>query len=245
MAASLISEAYSLHIPIISYTEFSGVDSQISYLLLGGNLGLDYKQNNFLFFIYILKNMLTLELSLKKKATRVPKGKKQRIVRKKPFFRIKKNRAYRLFGSRIFNLWRSQYRFTVKFRLLHIKFQLIGKLLLRNFNMNKHFFKKRSTLSYIERLRRRNYTIKCQKNISFFYIIERRLLVVLSRLYITRIRVSDQIKFLIVNGYISVDNEVIKNPLFLTYHKSLIRVVKTLPRALSRVPKLLIMNNLR
>ena len=242
-ADPLVSEAHSLNIPVISYAEFTGVDTQVSYLLLGGTVALEHKQNNFLFFIYILKNMLSLESSLKKK--KLIKSAGQKRSRKKPYIRVKKNRVYRLFGSRAFNLWRSQFRFTVKFKLLHIKFQLIGKLLLRNFNMNKHFFKKRSTLSYIERLRRRNYTIKSRKSLSFFHIIERRLLVVLARLHITRIRMPDQIKFLIWNGYVTVDNAVIKNPLYLTEHRSLIRIVKTIPRSLSRVPKVLIMNNLR
>jgi ribosomal protein S4 len=167
------------------------------------------------------------------------------MVRKKAFVRVKKNRAYRLFGSRAFNLWRSHFRFTVKLKFLQIKFQLIGKLLLRNFKMNKHFFKKKSTLSYVHKLKSRNYSITCRKNIRFFYIIERRLLVVLARLYITRIVAQHQLRYLITNGYISVDNEIIKNPYYLAPHKAIIRVLKTIPRALSKVPKLLITNNLR
>jgi ribosomal protein S4 len=111
--------------------------------------------------------------------------------------------------------------------------------------MNKHFFKKKSTLSYIEKLKNRNYAITCRKNIRFFYIIERRLLVVLARLCITRIVAQDQLKFLIQNGYISVDNETIKNPYYLAPHKAIIRVLKTIPRVLSKVPKSLIINNLR
>jgi ribosomal protein S4 len=191
--------------------------------------------------------MLNLELGLKKKTlakfSHTPLKKKS--VYKKGFMRLKKNRAYRLFSSRAFNLWRTQFRFTVRLRALKIKFQLIGKLLLRHFKMNKHFFKKRSTLSYIEKLQKRNYTVTCRKNMRFFYIIERRLLVVLARLYITRIVLQDQLKFLIVNGYVSVDNEVIKTPYHLVQHKSIIRVLKSIPRTLSRVPKILLRRNLR
>jgi hypothetical protein len=111
--------------------------------------------------------------------------------------------------------------------------------------MNKHFFKKKSTLSFIEKLRRRNYNIKSRKNISFFYIFERRLLIVLGRLYLTRISGRDKLRFLIENGYISVDNERVKNPLYLTQHRAIIRVIKTLPIRMSKVPKKLIINNLR
>jgi ribosomal protein S4 len=111
--------------------------------------------------------------------------------------------------------------------------------------MNKHFFKKKSTLSFIEKLRRRNYTIKSRKNISFLYIFERRLLVVIGRLYLTRIAAAANLRFLIENGYISVDNELIRNPYYLTPHRAIIRVIKTLPLRMSKVPKRLIMNNLR
>jgi hypothetical protein len=111
--------------------------------------------------------------------------------------------------------------------------------------MNKHFFKKKSTLSFIEKLRRRNYNIKSRKNISFFYIFERRLLIVLGRLYLTRISGRDKLRFLIENGFISVDNETVKNPLYLTQHRAIIRVIKTLPIRMSKVPKKLIINNLR
>jgi ribosomal protein S4 len=187
--------------------------------------------------------MLNLESSLKKKTLikpRVVRGK-----RKKAFVRVKKNKAYRLFGSRSFNIWRSHLRFTLKLKLLKIKFQLIEKLLLRNFKMNKHFFKKRSTLSYVKKLKSHSYLVKCRKNIRFFFIIERRLLVVLARLYITRIVAQDQLKFLILNGYISVDNEIVKNPYYLAPHKAIIRILKTIPRSLSKVPKTLITINLR
>jgi hypothetical protein len=111
--------------------------------------------------------------------------------------------------------------------------------------MNKYFFKKKSTLSYIEKLKNQNYTIKSRKNIRFFYVIERRLLVVLARLCIARITVQDQLRFLIESGYISVDNEIVKTPYYLTPHEAILRVLKTIPRALTRLPKLLIMNNLR
>jgi hypothetical protein len=238
-----MSEAYSLNIPVVSYTEFTVTDLQTTYLLFGGRYSLNKKKNNFFFFIYILKNMLILESALKKKQVRRDFIKK--AVRKKAFVRIKKNRAYRLFGSRAFNLWRSQYRFTVKLKLLKIKFQLIGKLLLRNFKMNKHFFKKKSTLSYIDKLQQRNYTVTCRKNIRFFFIIERRLLVVLARMHVTRIVMQGQLLYLIKNGYISIDNQITTNPYFLTPHKSIIRILKTIPRVLSRVPKSLVTNNLR
>jgi hypothetical protein len=49
--------------------------------------------------------MISLESGLKKKKVVKPISinvKKQ--VRKKPFVRVKKNKAYRLFGSRSFNL---------------------------------------------------------------------------------------------------------------------------------------------
>jgi hypothetical protein len=128
---------------------------------------------------------------------------------------------------------------------LRIKFQLIGKLLLRNFKMNKHFFKKKSTLSFIEKLKRRNYTIKSRKNIRFFYIIERRLLVVLARLYVNRIALPDKLRFLIEKGYISVDNETTRNPYHLTPHRAIIRVIKRIPVVLSRMPKRLVISNLR
>jgi hypothetical protein len=101
-ADPLVSEAHSLNIPVISYAEFTGVDTQVSYLLLGGTVALEHKQNNFLFFIYILKNMLSLESSLKKK--KLIKSAGQKRSRKKPYIRVKKNRVYRLFGSRAFNL---------------------------------------------------------------------------------------------------------------------------------------------
>ena len=54
---------------MISYAGFNLEDSQLSYLLVGGNLGLDAKKNNFFFFVYILKNMLSIESSIKKKKT--------------------------------------------------------------------------------------------------------------------------------------------------------------------------------
>jgi hypothetical protein len=66
-AGSLISEAYHLSIPVISYAGFTLADTQISYLLFGGNLGLESKKNNFFFFIYTIKNMINLESGLKKK----------------------------------------------------------------------------------------------------------------------------------------------------------------------------------
>jgi hypothetical protein len=244
-ADSLVGEAYALNIPVVSYTEFAARDVHCSFLLFGGNLSLEYKKNNFFFFIYTLKNMLWLESGIKKKKIGKPLEKKNIIVRKKAFFRIKKNRAFRLFGSRAFNLWRSQFRFTVKLKSLRLKFLLIGKLLLAHFKMNKHFFKRRSTLAYIEKLRRRNYSIKCRKTISFCYIIERRLLVVLSRLCITRIKQPQEILFLISNGYISVNNETVKDPLHLTQQNAIIRVLKTIPRALAKVPKASLTNNLR
>jgi ribosomal protein S4 len=111
--------------------------------------------------------------------------------------------------------------------------------------MNKHFFKKQSTLSYIEKLRRRNYSIKCRKTISFCYIIERRLLVVLTRLCITRIKQPQELRFLIHNGYISVNNKTIKDPQHLTPHTAIIRILKTIPRVLAKVPKSSLTNNLR
>jgi hypothetical protein len=239
-AVPFIGEAYSLNIPVVSFPEFTRADAQISYLLLGGNLGLEVKQNNFFYFVYLLKNMLCLELGLKKKLLRQEKKK----VRK-AFVRIKKNKVYLLVGSRAFNMSRSRFRFNVKLKLLKIKFQLVGKILLRNFKMNKHFFKKKSTLSFIEKLRRRNYTIKSRKNISFFYMFERRLLVVLGRLYLARITASGNLRFLIENGYISVDNEIVKSPLYLTPHRAIIRVIKTLPRRMSKVPKRFLTNNLK
>jgi len=133
----------------------------------------------------------------------------------------------------------------VKIKLLSIKFQLIAKLLLRNFKINKHFFQKQSTLSYIKKLRSGSYAVTCKKNLRFFYIIERRILVVLARMQITRIVLQDQIRFLILSGYVSVDNEVVKTPNYLAPHSSIVRILKTIPRGLSRVPKSLILNNLR
>jgi ribosomal protein S4 len=111
--------------------------------------------------------------------------------------------------------------------------------------MDKGFFKKQSTKSYIEKLKNRNYTIKSRKNVRFFYIIERRLPIVLSRLYLTRIVVQDQLQYLIANGYISVDNEIIKTSNYLVPYKAIIRVLKSIPYAFSKVPKLLITNNLK
>jgi ribosomal protein S4 len=238
----LIGEAYHLSIPVVSYTGFAGTDGQVSYLLFGGNLGLESKKNNFFFFIYILKNMLSLESCLKKKRVVKPQN---RDVRKKAFVRIKKNKAYRLFGSRTFNLWRSQFRFTVKLQLLKLKFRLVGKLLLRHFKINKHFFRKKSTLSYVEKLKRRNYSIKCSKNLRFFYIIERRILIVLARMYVTRVVIQPQLRFLIQNGYVSVDNETIQNPSYLVPHRAIIRVLKGIPYAFAKSPKSLVLNNLR
>jgi len=102
----LISEAYGLNIPVVSYTNFTRSDTEVSYLLFGGNLGLEYKKNNFFFYIYILKNMLSLESVLKKKKLiKLNTAHKNRgNVRKKAFIRVKKNKAYRLFSSRGFNL---------------------------------------------------------------------------------------------------------------------------------------------
>jgi hypothetical protein len=243
-ADSLVAEAYALRIPVISYTGFNGSDTQLSYLLFGGDLGLDSKRNNFFFFIYLLKNMLSLELSLKKKQlSKVVSQKK--TVRKQGFFRRKKNKAYRLFSGRGFNLWRSHLRFNVKLKLLSIKFQLIAKLLLRHFKINKHFFQKQSTLSYIKKLRSGSYTISCKKNLRFFYIIERRILVILGRMHITRIVLQDQVRFLILGGYVSVDNEIVSTPSYLAPHSAIIRILKTIPRGLSKVPKSLILNSLR
>ena len=111
--------------------------------------------------------------------------------------------------------------------------------------MDKRFFKKQSTRSYIEKLKNRNYAIKSRKNIRFFYIIERRLPIVLSRLYLTRIVVQDQLQYLISNGYISVDNEIVKTRTYLVPYKSIIRVLKSIPYAFSKVPKFLITNNLK
>jgi hypothetical protein len=99
-AGPFISEAFNLGIPVISYVDFTTADLQLAYLLLGGNLGLDTKKNNFFFFIYILKNMLVLETALKKKFIKA----KQQPLKKKAFIRIKKNKAYKLFSSRSFNL---------------------------------------------------------------------------------------------------------------------------------------------
>jgi F-type H+-transporting ATPase subunit c len=242
-ADSLVTEAYTLQIPIISYTDFNGSDVHLSYLLFGGDLGLDSKRNNFFFFIYLLKNMLGLESSLKKKQLLVSLQKKTPY--KQGFFRRKKNKAYQLFSGRAFNLWRSHLVFNVKLKLLSIKFQLIAKLLLRNFKINKHFFQKQSTLSYIKKLRSGSYTVSCKKNLRFFYIIERRILVILARIHITRIVLQDQIRFLILNGYVSVDNEVVLTPNYLAPHRSIIRILKTIPRGLSKVPKSLLLNNLR
>lgn len=101
-ADSLISEACIKGIPVITYTSFTFEDPQLSYLLIGGNIGLDSKKNNFFFLVYILKNMLSLELTLKKKKFRKDFNLKK--ARRKPFFRVKKNRAYRLLGSRVFNI---------------------------------------------------------------------------------------------------------------------------------------------
>jgi ribosomal protein S2 len=243
-ADPLISEAYIMNIPVISYTSFTQEDPQLSYLLVGGNLGLDSKKNNFFFFVYLLKNMLVLESSLKKKKILKTFGLKKK-ARRKPFFRVKKNRAYRLFGSRQFSIWRSHTRFNLKLKLLKIKFQLLEKILLRNFKMNKHFFKKRSTLAFIERLKSANYSIKCRKNIRFFFIIEGRLLVVLARMYIVRIVKQIELRILITQGYISVDNEIVKNPLYLTRHNSILRVLKRIPRIFSKLPKSLLLNNLK
>ena len=101
----LTGEAYTLKIPVISYASFTGADTQISYLLFGGNLGLESKNSNFFFYVYILRNMLSLESGLKKKKVVKPSiSQKTRSIRKKSFIRIKKNRAYRMFGSRAFNL---------------------------------------------------------------------------------------------------------------------------------------------
>ena len=128
---------------------------------------------------------------------------------------------------------------------MSIKFQLIAKLLLRHFKINKHFFQKQSTLSYIKKLRSGSYTISCKKNLRFFYIIERRILVILGRMNITRIVLQDQIRFLILGGYVSVDNEIVSTPSYLAPHSAIIRILKTIPRGLSRVPKSLILNSLR
>jgi hypothetical protein len=100
-AAPFVGEAYSMNIPTVSFPEFTLADSQISYLLLGGNLGIEAKQNNFFYFVYLLKNMLYLELGLKKKFLRLDKKK---IRPRKHFIRLKKNKVYFLFGSRVFNM---------------------------------------------------------------------------------------------------------------------------------------------
>ena len=111
--------------------------------------------------------------------------------------------------------------------------------------MNKHFFKKRSTLSFIEKLKSTNYAIKSRRNIRFFFLIEGRLLVILARLNIARIVRQVQLNTLIIQGYISVDNEIVKNPLYLVRHQAILRVLKTIPRILSRIPKSLLINNLK
>jgi ribosomal protein S2 len=103
-AVPFISEAYSLNIPVVSFPEFTLADSQISYLLLGGNLSLESKQNNFFYFVYLLKNMLCLELGLKKKRLEHKSAQKGGGAPKKAFIQKKKNKAYRLFGSRAFNM---------------------------------------------------------------------------------------------------------------------------------------------
>jgi ribosomal protein S4 len=136
-------------------------------------------------------------------------------------------------------------RFNLRLKLLKIKFQLLEKILLRHFKMNKHFFKKKSTLSFIKKLKSSNYSIKSRKNVRFFFIIESKLLVILARLCITRIVRDLQLRILITNGYISVDNEIVKNPLYLTKHGSIIRVLKAIPRFLSRVPKSTLTNSLK
>lgn len=133
----------------------------------------------------------------------------------------------------------------MRLKSLRIKFSLIEKILLKNFGLNTHFFKKQGTLSYIEKIKRRNYSIKSRKNARFFYVIERRLLIVVSRLYITRIVVLSHLKFLIENGYVSVDNVVVKNTLFLVPYKGIVRILKTIPHAMSKVPRFLFIGNLR
>jgi hypothetical protein len=110
--------------------------------------------------------------------------------------------------------------------------------------MNKHFFERRSTLSYIAKLRAHNYAANSPKTIRFCYLIERRLIVVLARMYITRIKAKDQLQLLITAGYVSVDNEIIMNPLYLTRAQAILRVVKSIPRVFSRVPKTTVLSNL-
>ena len=66
-AVSFIGEAVNLGIPVVSYASFGFMDIHVSYLLFSGNSGLGTKKNSFFFFLYLLKNMLVLEASLKKK----------------------------------------------------------------------------------------------------------------------------------------------------------------------------------
>lgn len=67
LGGGLFSEAFKLGIPIISYSEFSKKDSNSFYMFLGDISNSSKRLDSFFFFLFLLKQMILLERTLKKK----------------------------------------------------------------------------------------------------------------------------------------------------------------------------------
>jgi hypothetical protein len=65
---SLLDEAHNVGLPCISYTNLFYSDFTFLFLFFG-SLDIYAKKNNFFFFLFLIRNMLALELGLKKKKT--------------------------------------------------------------------------------------------------------------------------------------------------------------------------------
>ena len=108
------------------------------------------------------------------------------------------------------------------FKKLNLRSNVIEKVLLKFWRLKKTFFSKQSTLSFLLKIKNRNYQIKNKKASRFFYLLERRVKLVFRRLWILRITKLITIETLIKSGEILINNNPITNPNFLVPYSSIL-----------------------
>lgn len=112
--------------------------------------------------------------------------------------------------------------FKLKVKKWNLKKLLIQKVILTYLRLKSNFFKKYSTISYLNKLKKINYLVTHNKNLTFFSILENRLKTIIFRARIGTLKKHKQI-ISIKKGLILVNNRTIKNPLYLVPKNSIIR----------------------
>jgi hypothetical protein len=170
---ALLSETRGLQMPSITYTNYFSTDIGYSFLFFG-EADLYAKNNNFFYFLFLLKNLIYIDSWLKKKIQKKNNKKFSFKLnkKKKGFFRLKSSKPLKLFGGKFYNIAK---RFKVRHRRINLRLNLIGKILMRYCKFKPNLLTRHSSYSFINRLKKNTNLIQYKKNLRFFFILERRL----------------------------------------------------------------------